>query len=335
MSKYMEKPMKRSPAVFLVIGATLALPSCAMRVKAPASQATTAEPGATLWERPANIPSRDLFYGSWGRENAPAADDTYRLIERKHHGVNPGLTVVDSRGREWSVKQPPPGHFDSEVGVEIAVSRILDAVGYHQPPVYFLPAFRLEDAWGTRTELGGRFRLKDERLKSGDEWSWQENPFIGSRPYRGLLVMMMMFNSTDLKNSNNSLYEYRDRGIVQRRYVVRDLGAALGDTDRFAPRKGSPEAFEKEPFIAGVNNGFVQFAYKGWYAPLVRDRITPEDVAWSSNLLAQLTDTQWRDAFRAGGFAPADAERFIRRLREKVQQGRDLRGLATGLVPDR
>jgi hypothetical protein len=331
----MEKTMKRIPAVFVMLVATLALASCAMRVKTPARQATAAEPGATLWERPADLTSRDLFYGPWGRENAPAPDDTYRLVERKHHGVNPGLTVVDSRGREWSVKQPPPGNFDSEVGVELALSRILGAVGYHQPPVYFLPSFKLKDAWGTRTEIGGRFRLKDERLKSGGEWSWQENPFVGSRPYRGLLVMMMMFNSTDLKNSNNSLYEYRDRGIVQQRYIVRDLGAALGDSNRLAPRKASPEAFEQEPFIVGVNNGFVEFAYKGWYASLVRDHITPDDVAWTSNLLAQLTDKQWQDAFRAGAFAPSDAERFIRKLREKVQQGRDLRGRATGPISDR
>lgn len=196
-----------------------------------------------------------------------------------------------------------------------------------------MPAFTLKDAWGTRTEAGGRFRLKDERLKSGEAWSWQENPFIGTRPYNGLLVMMMMFNSTDLKTSNNSLYEYRDRGIVQRRYIVRDLGAALGDTSRIAPHKGNPDAFEQHPYIVGVNNGFVEFAYKGWYTPLVRDRITPADVAWTSNLVAQLTDTQWQDAFRAGGFEPAAADRFIRKLREKVQQGRDLRGLATG--PDR
>src|SRR5687767_9149485 len=331
----MEYTMTRLSTVFMSIVSTMALTSCALGVEAPASQPTAAERGATLWERPADLSSRDLFYGPWGRENAPAPEDTYRLVERKHHGVNPGLTVVDSRGREWSVKQPPPGNFGSEVGVELAVSRIVGAVGYHQPASYFLPVFTLKDAWGTRRETGGRFRLKDERLKSGDEWSWQENPFIGTRPYNGLLVMLMMFNSTDLKNSNNSLYEYRDRGIVQQRYVVRDLGAALGDTNPFAPRKGSPEAFESNPYILGVHNGFVEFAYKGLYDRLVRDRITADDVAWTSNLLAQLTEKQWQDAFRAGGFEPAAAARFIRKLREKVQQGRELRGLATGPISDR
>ena len=320
--------MTRTASALLAVLATAALASCA-GVKAPAAQPTARQADATLWDRPADLSSRDLFYGPWGRDAAPAPDDIYRVVEQKHHGVNPGLTVVDSRGREWSVKQPPPGNFDSEVPTELAVSRILWAIGYHQTPMYFLPSFTLKDAWGTRIETGGRFRLKDERLKSGDTWSWQENPFIGTRPYNGLLVALMLFNSTDLKNSNNSIYEFRDRGTLELRYVVRDLGAALGDMNAFAPRKGNPEAFEQTPYIVGVNNGIVEFGYKGLYARLVRDRITPEDVAWTSNLLAQLSDRQWRDAFRAGGFEQGDADRFIRKLREKVQKGRDLRGVPT------
>ena len=98
-------------------------------------------------------------------------------------------------------------------------------VGYHQPPVYYLPRFSLKDDWGTHAEVGGRFRLKDETLKDTGVWSWQENPFIGTRPYQGLLVLLMMFNSTDLKNSNNTLYERRDGDLVEQWYVVRDIGA--------------------------------------------------------------------------------------------------------------
>ena len=309
--------------VALGLAAAVGLTSC-VRAKPPAAQPTAAPRGATLWQKPGNISSRDLFFGPWGREHAPSPDDIYRLVERKHTGVNPGLTVVDSRGREWSVKQPPPGNFDSEVPIEISLSRILSAVGYYQTPVYLLPTFTLKDDWGTRPEVGGRFRLKHETLDSKGEWSWQENPFIRTRPFHGLLVMMMMFNSTDLKNSNNSLYEYRDGGVVEQRYVVRDLGAALGDTNRLAPRKGHPDAFERQPFIVGVSNGYVEFAYDGHYKSFVRDRITPADVMWASDLLAQLTDRQWRDAFRAGGYEPSVADRFIRKLREKVEHGRRL-----------
>jgi hypothetical protein len=178
------------------------------------------------------------------------------------------------------------------------------------------------------TEPGGRFRLKHDALKDAGAWKWEDNPFIGSRPYQGLLVLMMMFNSTDLKNSNNTLYERKRGDLVDLWYVVRDTGAALGDTDRLAPRKGHVEAFERHPFILGVNNGYVDFAYNGWYKTFVRDRITPADVAWASGMLAQLSDRQWRDAFRAGGYEPATAGRFIRKLQEKVDQGRDMAGQA-------
>lgn len=134
----------------------------------------------------------------------------------------------------------------------------------------------------------------------------------------------MMFNSTDLKNSNNTLYEFRNGDHVERRYVVRDIGAALGDTNRLAPRKNHPDTFERHPFILGVRNGYVDFANHSWYQPLVRERITAADVTWASNLLAQLTDRQWQDAFRAGGYEPQVANRFIRKLHQKIGQGQEV-----------
>jgi hypothetical protein len=287
-------------------------------------QASPAVPGATLWERPADLAARDTYFGPWGREYAPNPVDTYTFVERKHTGVNLGMTVVDSKGREWSVKQPYPGGLDDESAVEVAVSRILSAVGYHQPPVYYLPSFTLKDDWGTHTEPGGRFRLKPEALKDAGPWRWDENPFIGSKPYQGLLVVLMMLNDTDLKNSNNSLYERQVGGKVEKLYMVRDVGAALGDLNPISPRKGNPEAFEKTPFILGVNGQHVDLNTSRWYTKLVRDRITVDDVQWATALLAQLNDRQWRDAFRAGGFEPNVANRIIRTLHEKITEGQNL-----------
>jgi hypothetical protein len=301
----------------------VAMVSCA-RAKRPAQQPTAAVPGASLWKQPTDLPTRDLYNGPWGAGRAPSPRSTYTFVERKHSGVNPGLTVRDAEGREWSVKQAYPGGFDAEGQVEVALSRLLAAVGYHQPPVYFLPSFTLKDDWGTHTEPGGRFRLKEDTLKRVGPWRWEENPFVGTTPYQGLLVLLMMFNSSDLKNSNNTLYERRTAERVDRWYVVRDIGAALGDTNRLAPRKNHPEAFERSPFLRGVQNGYVEFAYNSWYRNLVRERITPDDVAWASDLLARLSDRQWQDAFRAGGYEPQVANRFIRKLRERIEQGQAL-----------
>jgi hypothetical protein len=297
--------------------------SCA-GVGRPQVQNAPPKPGVSMWVEPTDLASRDLYYGPWGRELAPDPKDVYDLVEMKHSGVNLGMTVKDSKGREWSVKQPYPGNLDSEAPVEVAVSRLLSAVGYRQPPVYFLPAFTLKDDFGRKVEVGGRFRPKIEQLKEVGAWDWADNPFVGTKEYQGLIVLLMMFNSTDLKNSNNSLYEHKEGDFVEQWYVARDVGSALGDTNRMAPRKNHADSFEQMPFILGVNNGFVEFAYNGWYKNLVRERIKPEEVAWATNLLGQLSDKQMQDAFRAAGYDPDVAGRFISKLREKIQQGRSL-----------
>jgi hypothetical protein len=89
-----------------------------------------------LWRQPTNLSGRDLFNGPWGAGRAPEPTDTYRLLEVKRSGINPGMTVRDSRGNKWSVKQAPWNGEQSEGPIEVVVSRVLSAIGYHQPPVY-------------------------------------------------------------------------------------------------------------------------------------------------------------------------------------------------------
>ncbi len=282
-------------------------------------------PPPRLWVAPDNLEERDLFNGPWGSELAPDPKALYTFVETKHSGVNPGMTVRDPLGREWSVKQAPRPESPNEGPVEVVLSRVLSGVGYLQPPVYYLPSFTLVDDWGTHVEPGGRFRLKQKTLKDRGEWSWRENPFVGTRPHQGLLVILMIFNGSDLKSSNNTLYERRTASGVERWFVVRDIGTALGTTGRFAPLKGDPDAFARHPFIRGVRDGYVEFHYRGWHQDLVRRRITPDDVVWASELLDGLSDRQWQDAFRAGGYAPDVAARFVGTLEQKIAAGRQLR----------
>ena len=315
----------RVATLALVVVAT----ACA-GVGRPQVQNAPAPPGASMWKAPDDIASRDLFNGPWGAEHAPDPKDVYDLVEMKHTGVNLGMTVKDSKGREWSVKQPYPGDLDSEAPVEVVVSRLLSGIGYHQPPVYFLPAFTLKDDFGKKVETGGRFRPKLDQMKEVGAWDWAKSPFVGTKEYQGLIVLLMMFNSTDLKSSNNSIYERKEGDFVEQLYLARDVGSALGDTNRMAPRKNHIDSFETMPFILGVSDaGFVEFAYNGWYKNLVRDRIKPEEVAWAMNLLGQLSDKQMQDAFRAANYDPDVAARFITKIREKIQQGKSLTLAAT------
>ena len=91
-----------------------------------------------------------------------------------------------------------------------------------------------------------------------------------------------------------------------------------------APR-GDIEIFEQTPFITGIVNGRVAFDWRGRHDELLAD-ITPADVRWICGRLQQLRDAQWRDAFRAGGYPPEDADRFIKRLKQKIAEGLALRG---------
>jgi hypothetical protein len=283
---------------------------------------------AQLWQKPEDLADRDLFYGPWGAENAPDPHAIYTLVDKKRHGTNPGVVVTDDAGREWHVKQPPHNDHGAEGPVEVAISRVLSGVGYHQPPVYFLPSFTMRDETGTHTAPGGRFRLKVKGMANVGTWSWQQNEFVGSMPYQGLLAALMMFNSSDLKNDNNTLYEFKHpRDGVERWYVVRDLGCSLGDTGKIYPKRGDIDQFARRPFIRGVSNGFVEFEFHGLHQELIQHRITPAEIEWASDLLGGLSRAQWMDAFRAGGYEPALAGRFVQQILERIEQGHRI-GLA-------
>jgi hypothetical protein len=324
------QPIGRAIVLVFVAAGTL---RCAAAVRPTTLSNVTPPSLSEWWEQPVDLPAQDLFNGPWGAGRAPDPDAEYTFVRPKTGGVNPGMIVRDPSGLEWHVKQAPPpnSHRGDEGPAEVALSRVLSAVGYHQPPVYYLPSFTLRTRSTRRTEPGGRFRLNDPSMSGRGEWSWQQNPFVGQRPYQGLLAILMMFNSSDLKNSNNTLYEVRAPGRTTRWYVVRDLGNALGRTGGMSPSRNNIGLFERTQFITGVSNGFVAFDFHALHGELVRDRITPDDVAWASALMAQLSLRQWQDAFRAGGYDPAVAARYIDVLRGRIAEGQRVAGQSSGV----
>ncbi len=155
--------MNRPAAYVFPMLIAIYYPFCTAKVQPtmPPSEAPLAE----LWQEPSDLARRNLFDGPWGGELAPDPDAIYTFVERKQQGTNPGVTVTDPRGREWHVKQPPHNTQGAEGPIEVTLSRVLSAVGYHQPPVYFLPRLSFVDAKGVHVEPGGRFRLTEKSLK--------------------------------------------------------------------------------------------------------------------------------------------------------------------------
>jgi hypothetical protein len=141
-----------------------------------------------------------------------------------------------------------------------------------------------------------------------------------------LITILLVFNSWDLKDSNNTIYERHHDGQIDRWYVVRDLGAALGESARMAPKRNNIDRFERQKFITGVTGGFVGFTYHGWQPGLVHHAITVDDVRWAAALLAGLSDRQWHDAFRAGGYPDDLRDRFLRKIKANIAQAQALTG---------
>jgi hypothetical protein len=306
----------------MVILLVAACGACAGTTQPPRNVAVppSQEQMAQLWVDPGDTP-RDLASGVGGQEHAPAADAVYQLKAKDDSGFSTSYDVTGPDGVEWSVKIGP------EAQTEVVVSRLLWGLGYHQPPVYYLPSWTLAGGGADpHQESEGRFRPKLKTLQREDEyWRWAKNPFSGTRELKGLLVIMLMLNSTDLKDDNNSIYQVADSWDgAPRWFVVRDIGAALGETGKLYPRRNFLPGFEKTGFITKIDGQSVEFDYDGRHQELL-SMITPADVQWAATLVKRLTDAQWHDAFRTAGYSDPIANRYIARLRQKVDDGLALR----------
>lgn len=307
-------------AVWFLFAAVGLVAACSNPIKSTLPGSPTRDQLAELWTRPA--PGRDLFHGVGGAALAPDPAARYTVIEIKRSGFSRGYTLTDPQNREWSAKFPP------EAPTEVAASRILWGAGYHQAPIYYLAEWNAAKAPSPNPQLPARFRQKTpdfHGLEPKDAWSYYRNPFVGTRELNGLLVLQAMLGNSDLKEQQNVLYTLAEpfEG-AQRWYVARDLGQSFGRTGVLDAPRGDPAVFEQTPFIKGVVDGRVQFDYRGRHRVLFDD-ISPSDVRWICEQLGQLTDRQWQDAFRAGGYPRSVADRFIRRMKQKIAEGLALR----------
>lgn len=287
------------------------------------------DPAATiaeLWQEPDDLARRNLYDGPGGKETMPRGT-TFTFVARDTGGWSPGFDVRDGNGLEWSVKLGP------EAQSEIVASRILWAMGFHQPPIYYVDQWTLTGA-ESGPQPAGRFRPSLTEQKVVGDWSWYENPFVGTRAFGGLVVANLILNSWDWKTSNNKVYELSEPvNGVRRWFMVRDLGASLGKTTYPALLKwfrlrgfgqgtrNDLAGFEEQGLIVGVDEEFQpEFDYRGIYRDVI-DTVTLADVEWACGLLSRLSDEQWHDAFRAGGYNPDETRRYVAKIKAKIAQG--------------
>jgi len=293
----------------------LSLAACAPTIKPTVDTSSSASEPSELWVMPTDLATRDLRYGVGGAASAPDPQAEYVFHAKDTKGFSDGYDVTGPDGVEWSVKIGP------EAQPEVVASRLLWAAGFHQPPAYYVPQWRLTGGPEPGIKGPARFRPKATWLHKTGEWSWQRNPFVDSPAFRGLIVLNLMLNNADLRTPNNIIYTLRElRDGAERWFVVRDLGGSLGATGFVYGTRNDLEGFERQRFVTRVQGSHVSFDYHGRHRELLR-LVTPADVRWAAERWAVLTDAQWQAAFEAGGYQPDVAARYIQKLRAKIAEG--------------
>ena len=292
-----------------------------------------------LWQDPADIPSRNLYYGPGGQDHQPVGRLTF--LQEDGSGTNPKIVVTDEHGVEWIAK------LGAESAPETAATRITWGTGYFAPIEYYVPEVRVEKL-PDRLRRGGQFSDKNGTLhgvrlklrdKKAGSWKWRDTGMAGLREFNGLRVLMAVLNNWDLTDENTAIYEQQGERI----YMVGDLGSTFGTGSLSWPLKrgrGDLDRYLHSQFITHMHTDTVDFHAPG--RPALFFLFTPREyihkmglrwigreiprahARWLGDQMARLSPQQIRDAFRAAGYQPPQVEAFAREVERRVAL---LRGL--------
>ena len=273
-----------------------------------------------FWRRPVDIRNRDLFLGPGGSRMQP---DLSRIefIKEEKGGYSKKFRLRDGSGREWVAK------VGKEAQSETSAVRLLWAVGYPTEINYLVPRVTIPGK-GTFTNV--RFEARPEDVKRVGEWKWSENPFVQTREYQGLKIMMALINNWDIKDSNNEMLQFRGRDGDVLVYIISDLGATFGHASgtplfwRITRSRNNPKNYANSNFLKKVKDNRVELKYGGKNTGLFKN-INVDDATWIASWLSQLSDQQIRDAFRAANYTPSEINLLAGEVRQRTNELVNLR----------
>ena len=323
----------RIPVSAVLVAVLLCLSPAAL---ISASSATLGKPA--VWSDPGDIRSKDLFYGPGGQEHRPVLP--VKFVKEDSSGHNSKFDVEDSNGTKWKAK------LGIEAQPEVVATRLLWAIGYFTNENHFVSDLTVKDLPEHLHRGEGHViapnHVEKVRLqrhlkgKNSGQWNWRHNPLVGSREYNGLRVMMALIADWDLKDENNAIYDEKDG---TQRYLVTDVGTAFGASgDRWteAQSKNNLRAYQSSKFITKLTPKYVNFSFPRVPPFLyvfdlphfvhqvslrwVGNQVPREDAKWVGSLLAQLSDKQIEDAFRAGGYSPEQVEAYRKAVQKRIAE---------------
>lgn len=296
-----------------------------------------------IWKDPGNVRALDLALGAGGQEHIPRPP--FRFVEEDLSGTAPKIKVKDAKGADWSVK------FGPEAFASAFSTHLVWACGYIVNTEYFIPHGRAVGAHhlkraapfvaadGHFTNARFQLRAKHPKFMRDHNWSWINNPFMGTPEYNGLRILMMLLSNWDAKDardfsdgpaartadSNVAIFEVSE-GHKQHGYwyFVSDWGSTMGKWSSVGGLRdrwnAKGYAGQSPDFIRGVNNGQVLWGFGGTHGSDLTKGIRVTDVAWLLRYLGQVSDAQIQRGLEASGATPEEVKLFGRSLRDRIRQ---------------
>ena len=266
-----------------------------------------------LWRAPADISSRNLYLGPGGTQMKPDLRRV-KFIKEEKGGYSKKFRISDAAGNEWVAK------VGKEAQSETAAVRLVWAAGYETEVNYLVPRLTIP---GKGTFENVRLEARPDSEKRLDEWKWKDNPFIGSREFQGLKVMMLLLSNWDIKDTNNKIIAEKESDEL--RYIISDLGATFGKTGhlpffwRFNRSRNKPTDYAKASFIERVDSNVVDFRYGGRNRGIFKD-ITVDQAKWIGDWLSRLNARQIQDAFRAANYTPSEQRLLTQSVLDRIDE---------------
>jgi hypothetical protein len=294
-----------------------------------------------IWRDPGPIEELDLAGGPGGPQGAPVPP--FRFIEEHSAGSQPCVSVRDARGRRWRAK------WGNEVNAETFAVRLAWACGYFAEVTHFVPSGSVEHAGGlqragacinpaTGRFAAARFELDDPDVKKLFEehsWSWNDNPFVGTRELNGLKILVMLLSNWDTKDrrdvargSNTAIFEVRTGAKPWSRreaqYLITDWGGSMGRWGANVVSRGrwDPAGFEAQTgeFAAAGKGGIVAFGYTGQRTADIAQGISVDHARWFYEIARRISERQIAAALAASGASEEEQARFTRALVARIER---------------
>ena len=217
----------------------------------------------------------------------------------------------DAKGNKWVAK------IGKETQTDTAANRLVWALGYPSEIAYLIPKLKIE---GKGEFENVRLEARPKGVDRVGNWMWENNPFLNTPEFRGLKILMVMFNNWDMKDDNNEILAMRNpnTGEAELRYIISDLGGTFGKTGGFFSRsRNEPKDFVKADFIKAVKGDVIDFNYGGKNQKLF-EGITVADARWLSERFKGLSDEQLKDAFRAANYTAEEVDMLTAALKARI-----------------